>query len=159
MDKYSIVMLFCVDNNSNVKPPVMKKIIITLVLSAIACAGFAQEKIVPRTEFTIDVSVSSIEAVPGQNKNVEVHLNRSKSYSKLNATLGILSGLPEGVTVNFEPAEGVINSSVATITITEDTRPGIYTLIFRGTIQQKSKGATLKLVVKELSAEAVSLKE
>lgn len=134
----------------------MKKFILILVLSAIACTGFAQEKIIPRTEFAIDLSVSTMEALPGQIKNVEVNLNRSKSYSKSNATLGISSGLPQGVTVNFEPSEGVINSSVAKITITEDTKPGIYTLIFKGTIQQKSKGATLKLVVKDIAAEAAS---
>lgn len=134
----------------------MKKFILYLVLSAIACAGFAQEKIVPRTEFAIDLSVSTMEALPGEIKNIEVSLNRSKSFSKSNATLGILSGLPQGVTVNFEPSEGVINNSVARINIAEDTRPGIYTLIFKGTIQQKSKGATLKLIVKEIAADAAS---
>ena len=135
----------------------MKKSILILVLSAITFVGFAQEKPAPRTEFTIDLSATTLEASAGQTKDVEINLNRSKSYSKSNAVLGLSSGLPAGVTVSFEPAEGVITHSVAKITIAENTKPGSYMIIFKSTIQHKSKGATLKLVVAENGGQAVSM--
>ncbi|HEY3405349.1 MAG TPA: hypothetical protein VGK59_18315 [Ohtaekwangia sp.] len=135
----------------------MKKSILIIALSAITFIGFAQEKTAPRSEFTIDLSASTLEAKPGQTKEVEINLNRSKSYLKSNAVLGLSSGLPAGVTVSFEPAEGVINSSVAKVSIAENVKPGNYMIIFKSTIQHKSKGATLKLVVGESAVETVSM--
>src|SRR5690349_11284417 len=120
----------------------MKKSILILALSAITLAGFAQETTAPRSEFIIDLSANTLEASAGQTKEIEITLNRSKSYSKSNAILVLSTGLPAGVTVAIEPAEGVITSSVAKITIAENTKPGNYMIIFKSTIQQKSKGAT-----------------
>jgi hypothetical protein len=135
----------------------MKKSILILALSAITFIGFAQEKAAPRTEFTIDLSATTLETKPGQTKEVEINLTRSKSYLKSNAILGLSSGLPAGITVSFEPAEGVITSSIAKISIAENVKPGNYMIIFKGTIQQKNKGATLKLVVSEGTTDAVSM--
>lgn len=138
----------------------MKKSILLLALSATSFIGFAQEKTAPRSEFIIELSANTLESTAGQTKEVEITLNRSKSFSKSKAVLGLSSGLPAGVTVNFEPAEGAINSSIAKINIAENTKPGSYMIIFKGTIQQKNKGATLKLVVTEGgSGQAVSMNE
>lgn len=131
----------------------MKKIILTSIALVITVAGsFAQEKIVPRTEFTIGLSTSALEIRPGEISDVSILLNRSKGYSKSNAVLSLSSGLPEGVSVTFEPSTGVIEQSVAKISVAERTKPGSYMIIINGAIQHKNKGATLKLVVSEGTA-------
>lgn len=134
----------------------MKNSIFTLILALFATVVLAQEKPAPQKEFTVELSASSLEIKPGQTKNVTVTLNRSKGFSKSKAVLGLSSGLPQGVTLTFEPAEGVITSTVATITVAETVKAGNYMIILNSTIQHKSKGATLKLVVVDAATEVVS---
>jgi len=134
----------------------MKNSIISLLLVLFATAVLAQEKPAPAKEFIVELSAQNLEIKPGQTKTVTVTLNRSKGFAKSNATLGLLSGLPDGVTVTFEPAEGVITSSVATISVAETAKAGNYMIIFKGTLQHKSKGATLKLAVSDGVTEVVS---
>jgi uncharacterized membrane protein len=128
----------------------MKKIFLISIALAITVAGaFAQEKTPPRTEFIIELSTSSLETKPGESSEIAILLNRSKSYAKSNVVLSLSSGLPEGVSITFEPANGVIEKSVAKISVAETTKPGNYMIIVNGTIQHKNKGATLKLVVND----------
>lgn len=135
----------------------MKKYILTMVLATAAItASVAQEKTPPRTEFTVELSTTSLEIKAGETKELTLVLNRSKQYSKSKATLGLSSGLPEGVTVTFEPTEGVVESSVVKVTVAQQTKAGNYMIILNSTMQHRSKGATLKLVVTEGTGEAVS---
>ncbi|HEY9049607.1 MAG TPA: hypothetical protein VIN08_27105 [Ohtaekwangia sp.] len=135
----------------------MKNIILiaTLVVTTITAAT-AQEKTAPRTEYVVELSASTLEIKPGETKDVAITFNRSKSFAKSAATLGLSSGLPEGVTVTFEPAEGVMESSVAKISVAPATKAGSYMVILNSTIAHKSKGKTLKLVVTESNGEAVT---
>ncbi len=139
----------------------MKTLLLVLILGILGTSEiFGQEKTAPRTEFTVDLSSSKLEIKPGNNVDVTITLNRSKGYSKSKAVLGLSSGLPDGVTVTFEPSEGVLESSVARISVAETTKPGNYMLILNSTIQYKSKGATLKLtVLDEKGTAVVSAKE
>ncbi len=135
----------------------MKKYILTIVLATAAMtASVAQEKTAPRTEFTVELSTSSLEVKAGETKELTLTLNRSKQYSKSKATLGLSSGLPQGVTVTFEPTDGVLESSVVKVAVAEHAKAGNYMIILNSTMQHKSKGATLKLVVTEGTGEAVS---
>lgn len=135
----------------------MKKYILTIVLAAaVLTASVAQEKTAPRTEFTVELSTSSLEIKAGETKELTLTLNRSKQYSKSKATLGLSSGLPEGVTVTFEPTEGVLDNSIVKVAVAEHTKAGSYMIILNSTMQHKSKGATLKLVVTGGAGEAVS---
>lgn len=135
----------------------MKKYILTIVLAAAAfTASVAQEKTTPRTEFTVELSTSSLEIKAGETKELTLTLNRSKQYSKSKATLGLSSGLPQGVTVTFEPTDGVLESSVVKVAVAENAKAGNYMIILNSTMQHKSKGTTLKLIVIEGTTEAVS---
>lgn len=135
----------------------MKKYILTIVLAAAAItASVAQEKTAPRTEFTVELSASSLEVRAGETKELTLTLNRSKQYSKSKATLGLSSGLPQGVTITFEPTDGVLESSVVKVAVAEHAKAGNYMIILNSTMQYKSKGATLKLIVTEGTGEAVS---
>jgi hypothetical protein len=127
----------------------MKNIILSLLLAASSTALSAQEKIAPRSEFSVELSATTVEVKPGESKSVDITLNRSKSYAKSAAKLGLSSGLPDGVTVVFEPAEGVIDQSVARIAVGPEAKAGTYTIILNTVIQNKSKGKTLKLLINE----------
>lgn len=125
------------------------------VLFATATSLLAQDKAAPRTEFSVDLSATTLEITPGQTKEVTLSILCSKSYSKSTAQLKLSSGLPAGVTVSFEPAEGVLERSVVTIAVAPQTAAGNYTLILNTTIRQKSKGATLRLTITD-TAKTVS---
>ena len=135
----------------------MKNFIATLTLAiATITVSVAQEKTAPRTEYTVELSSSTLEIKPGETKDVTISLNRSKAYSKSKATLGISSSLPEGVTVTFEPAEGVVENSIAKISVAANTKAGDYRIILTSAMQNKNKGATLKLVVAEGTNDTVT---
>jgi uncharacterized membrane protein len=126
----------------------MKNLLLLLVFVAVSgIALFAQDKKAPATEFLLELSSSALEVMPGESKDVTVTINRSKSFAKSDVTLGLSSGLPAGVTVTFEPSQGLLESSIAKIAVAENAKAGNYTIILNGTIRHKSKGATLKLVV------------
>jgi len=135
----------------------MKTIALTLSLLLAATSLLVAQDKTPRTEFAVELSATTLEVAAGQTKDVTLNILASKSFAKSKAQLKLASGLPQGVTVAFEPAEGVIEKSVVTITVAPQTAPGNYTLILNTTIRQKSKGATLKLTVtddsKTLSAQ------
>ncbi|HEY5750599.1 MAG TPA: hypothetical protein VIU12_31270 [Chryseolinea sp.] len=128
----------------------MKKTFLFLfVWTVCVVTASAQEKPAPRSEFAIELSASSIEIKTGESRDVTVHLNRSKGYSKSKGVLGLSSGLPEGVTVSFEPATDVTTESIAKIAVAKTAKPGNYTLILNGTMERKTKGTTLMLTVRE----------
>jgi hypothetical protein len=135
----------------------MKNLILTILFAVSSTALFAQERTTPRSEFTIELSTATLEAKPGETKNVDITLNRSKSYAKSKAKLGLSSGLPAGVTIEFEPAEGVVESSIAKVSISPAVKPGSYTIILNGVIQNKTKGKTLKLLVTDNASAVTSL--
>jgi len=127
----------------------MKKNFLLFVWAACVVSATAQEKPAPRSEFAVELSASAIEIKTGESRDVTVHLNRSKAYSKSKGLLGLSSGLPEGVTVSFEPATDVTTEGIAKIAVAKTTKPGNYTLILNGTVEHKTKGATLTLTVRE----------
>lgn len=134
----------------------MKKFFLTLAMALTVGGLLAQEKTAPRSEFTVELSTASLEVKPGETKEVTITLNRSKSFAKSKVLLSVTSGLPAGVSITFEPAEGVIGSSVAKIALTESVKAGTYTIILNSMMQNKSKGKMLKLVVNE-SGQEISL--
>lgn len=86
---------------------------------------FAQQKNAPSTEFTLELSASTLDLKPGESKDVTVTINRSKSFSKADVMLGLSSGLPKGITIAYAPAEGLISSSTAKITAAENAQLAI----------------------------------
>lgn len=125
----------------------MKKSILLacLLIASVTVAFSQQEK--PKKEFILALSENIIEVKPGETKEVKVNLIRSNSFAKSKAKLGISSALPAGITVTYEPSEGVIESSTAKISISADTKPGTYTLLPNCVISNRSKGTMLKVVV------------
>lgn len=126
----------------------MKKAFLLIVaLVAVTSAATAQEKAVPRTEYTVSVSENTVQVKPGESKEITVSIVRSKSYAKADAKLGLSSALPEGITVSYAPAEGLFESSVATISAAADAKAGEYQIILRTSVNNKVKGSIVKLIV------------
>lgn len=120
-----------------------------LLLAIVSHASFAQEMAsLPKKEFTISLSQNALEIRSGETKDITVTLQRSRGYSKLNAALNLSSSLPDGVNISFEPSTGVIENTIARITVNENAKPGNYMIVVNCTINHKNKGTMLKLTVK-----------
>ena len=124
------------------------KMSLAIALLFIVAVTTAQTKAeLPRTEFTVELSESSLIIKPGESKQITVSIARSKSYTKAKATLGFGSSLPNGVTISYETIEGKIDKSTATIAVAQDAAPGVYQLVLSATLNAKKKGTILKLSV------------
>ena len=119
----------------------------TLFFLLFAVATFAQTAEVPAKEFALRLSEETISLRPGESKSVTVSVLRSRAFAKGNVKLGTSSVLPQGITLSFEPAEGLIDNSVATFKIDPTVVPGPYNIIINGDVYHKVKGTTLKVVV------------
>ena len=111
--------------------------------------GYAQEKTAPRTDFSVSLSENVLTIKPGETKQLTVSILRSKSFSRTSAKLGISSSLPDGVTVAYEPAEGMFESSIATFTAASDLKAGEYQVILKTSLNNKVKGSIVKVVVED----------
>lgn len=135
----------------------MKKLIFSvLAVSALTFTAVAQDKVAPRTEYSVSLSDTKIQVKPGQSKEVTVSILRSKSFSRAEAKLGLSSTLPEGITIGFAPTEGMFDSTVATISVAPNTKEGEYQLIVRTTLNNKIKGTIVKLLVSSATADALT---
>ncbi len=124
----------------------MKTLIITLLLTLPGMMNSQTEE--NPKEFTISLSKDVLELDRGANAQVDVNLLKAKGYQKGNVKFGLSSSLPPGVTLFFDPANGVIENAKATITVANDAAPGTYSLVVNATISYKTKGTILKLIVK-----------
>jgi hypothetical protein len=108
------------------------------------------------TDFAINLSASEIEVKAGESREMTINLTRSRGYNKAKAKLGVSSTLPKGVTVNYEPQDGLIHASVIKISVEPGTPAGTYVLVPNCTMNYKSKGALLKLTVPDSSPQTVT---
>ncbi len=124
------------------------KTIVSIILLFLSAATMAQTKTeLPRQEFIISLSEGSLNLKPGEERQVSVSIIRSKAFAKGSVKLGTSSSLPQGITLQFEPAEGNIDTSVATISVASTVSPNTYQIVIKGDVYNKIKGTTLKVVV------------
>lgn len=116
-----------------------------LFISAMVVAQTHTE--LPRTDFLVNLSESSLTLKPGESKQVTLSIVRSKYYAKEKAILGLMGQLPKGITVTYEPAEGNFDSSLATISVAADAVNGAYNIVLSSTLSTKKKGTILKVIV------------
>jgi hypothetical protein len=126
------------------KKPIFLLFFISLVTTQLS---FAQEATAPGKEYAITLSTHAISLAPGESKQVQVLINRSKTFLKGQVELGLSSSLPEGVTISFEPAKGQFDSSVATITASAQATAGQYPIIVRSRLKNLNKGSILSITV------------
>jgi hypothetical protein len=126
----------------------MKKNLLVIALSIVTTLSLqAQEKTLPRSEYTVSLSENVVNLKPGETKQLTVSILKSKSYARSKATLGLSSALPQGVSVSYEPAEGMFESSTASFSAAPEAQEGTYQVILKTTVNNKIKGSIVKVVV------------
>ena len=138
----------------------MKKLLLIafVLLAASVNYGYAQEKTAPRTEYSVSLSENNIKLKAGETRQLTVTVLKSKSFSRSETKLGLSSSLPAGITVSYEPAEGMFESSVATISAAAGTTAGEYQIILKTNVNNKIKGSIVKVVVENgVAKDAVSV--
>jgi hypothetical protein len=129
------------------KIPINFRITLLLLLLLVGSTVSGQNPEIPQNEFAVSFSKVQLELSRGDKGELEILILKSKSYQKKKAKMGISSGLPKGVTITFDPDKGVFDSSKANISIQSDATPGQYMLILNATLNNKTKGAILKLLI------------
>ncbi len=117
----------------------------TLVLLT-AASAYAQQT-APRTEYAVTLSEDAVTLKPGESKTITLTLLKSKSYSKGKVALAFSSTIPQGLTVSYDPAEGVIDSTTVTVAAASDVKEGSYQIILKSSIHNRIKGTVLKITV------------
>ena len=125
----------------------MKTTLLSTVFILCSMLIQAQNAEAPIKDFTLQFSSPSIEMNRGESSKIDLTIQKSKHFQKGNVKLGTGSTLPKGVTVVYEPSTGVITSSSVNIATTAEAVPGTYNLILNGTINQKTKGVIVKLII------------
>ena len=129
------------------KHPLRLKIIFPLSLSLAALTGSGQNLKIPRNEFALSFSRNQMELARGETGKFEILIRKSKAYRKSKAKMGVSSGIPNGVVITFDPSNGNFESSTASISVKPDATPGQYLVILNATLQNKTKGSILKLLI------------
>ncbi len=106
----------------------------------------AQNYPIPKKGFSI-VTDDSVVIEKGTLKKIKVLVLRTKALSNANVRMEISSLLPKGVAISFAPDGGDIDLSEAIIAVSPSTKAGSYFIILSGTIQYKTKGRVIKLVI------------
>jgi uncharacterized membrane protein len=119
-----------------------------LFVIATSVVSAQESTVLPAKEFTLALSQNTLELNPGETKDIAVILQKSRGYSKLKADVNLSSSLPTGVKISFDPSSGVLENTKATVSVSEDAKPGNYTIIINGIMNHKNKGAMLKLMIK-----------
>ena len=123
------------------------KITFSLLLLLIVSAATGQNLKIPQNEFALSFSKEQLELSRGEKGELEILILKSKSYKKSKAKMGVSSSLPKGVTITFDPDKGTFDSAKANISIQADATPGQYMLILNATLNNKTKGSILKLLI------------
>lgn len=123
----------------------MKILVVLFIL--IASTGKAQNIEIPRKEFTVSLSEEKVTLVRGENKKIDVRILKSKAYQKGKMKLGLSSSLPTGITLSFDPEAGNSDIVQGTVTALPEAAPGVYSVIVNATINYKTKGSILKIIV------------
>lgn len=123
------------------------KIICLLTLMQFALTGSGQNLEIPQNEFALSFSKEQLEVSRGEKAELEILILKSKSYQKSKVKMGISSSLPNGVVITFDPDKGTFASTLAKISIEPDAAPGEYLLILNATLNNKTKGTILKLLI------------
>ena len=121
---------------------------ITFLLSLLLASAVSGQNLeMPQNEFALSFSKEQLELSRGEKGELEIRILKSKSYQRSKAKMGVSSSLPKGVTITFNPDKGTFDSSMANISIHADATPGQYMLILSATLNNKTKGSVLKLLV------------
>ena len=123
------------------------KILCLFCLMLVALSATGQNLEIPQTEFALSLSNEQLELSRGKKADLEILILKSNGYRKSKAKMSVSSSLPKGITVTFSPEKGDFDRSRASIFIEPEVKPGEYLLILSATLNNKTKGTILKLLI------------
>ncbi len=127
----------------------MKSNIIAFLLvlgTTLFSASFAQAQTTPpKKEYTITLAERQVTIFPGEEKEIEVEVLRSKSYRKTKINLETGSRLPEGLDITYKAPEGTSNTYTMVIKAGQDVKEGQLMLIVNAKSNRVTKGTMLKV--------------
>jgi hypothetical protein len=121
----------------------MKPLVFLFFLS-ISTIGYGQTQS-PNKEFAIVLSRDNVQLSANETREVEITINRSKSYLKSSAVMGLSSPLPKGVEISFSPDKGTFETTTLQVKTNEAVVPGSYSLVISAKLNGKTKGSIIKL--------------
>ncbi len=124
------------------------KPLVVLFLMSLSFSGYTQTQM-PKKEFAIVLSQDNVEISASESKEVEINILRSKAYLKSSAVMGLSSSLPKGIEVTFSPEKGNFDMTKIIIKSSDVVAPGQYSLIVKATLNGRTKGAIIKLDVRD----------
>ena len=119
-----------------------------LLLVTVSLSGYSQLQ-TPTKEFAVVLSQDQVDIAASETREIEIRILRSKSYLKGSATLGLSSSVPQGIEVSFSPETGNFETAKVIIKSSESAAPGQYSLVINAKLNGKTKGAIVKLNVRD----------
>lgn len=124
----------------------MQRIVVIIICLFAALNLCAQSS---KNEFSFQAKTSRTELSRGGTSRLDLNIQRPKRYNDSEMKLTLGSGLPTGVQVSFDPASGAATEATASIAASDAAVPGTYNVVLNCTINNKTKGVIVKLVVLE----------
>jgi hypothetical protein len=124
----------------------MKKLVVTIICLLALFDLVGQE---PKNEFLFQTKSTRSTITRGNTNNLDLRIVRSKRYAESAMKLTVGSALPAGIEVSFQPMDGTTNTATAIIAASPLATSGSYSLVLNCTINNKTKGIIVKLIVLE----------
>jgi hypothetical protein len=124
----------------------MQKLVVTIICLFATWNLSAQS---PKNEFLFNTKTTRAELNKGETNHLDLNIVRSKRYEDSEMKLSVGSGLPNGVQVSFQSADDTANTATAAIVASEAAVAGTYNVVLNCTINNKTKGIIVKLIVLE----------
>src|SRR5271154_5609545 len=93
----------------------------------------------PHEPFAFKLSADKLQLSRGAEQSINLNVVKSNSNTKGKVKLAVVSSLPPGLTVKFSVNNEVLYASVVSVSTTDQTAPGTYSIIISCTIGSKSK--------------------
>jgi hypothetical protein len=124
----------------------MQKLMATIICFLLVWNLAAQP---PKTEFTFQAKTSRVAVSRGGTNNLDLSIVRSKRYEESEMKLSVGSALPTGIEVSFQSPNDTAATALVTVVAKEAALPGTYNVVLNCTINNKTKGVIVKLVIPE----------
>lgn len=113
-----------------------------------ASASWAQTALAPGEEFRLIAAETRISLSRGEQDSVKISLVRSKRFKTAKPTITPDAPAATGLTMAIKPLSGKADTYVLYVSASADAKTGEYNFIPTFTLNGKSKGIVMKLIIK-----------
>jgi hypothetical protein len=134
----------------------LKNFLLFLLCSCVALVSKSQDQRppIPGNGYAI-YAPKSVTVISGASQKLAVQVVRSKLFRKQKIAMHVVSVLPEGITITFNPDTNFSDSYEMLIYASSVAKPGEYSLIISGKNMLLNKGRILKLKIDSVSGKSM----